>query len=142
MSEFTEWQRGANLVQKYIITYKMVLYFAFGCHYWIKSCLLQKNILRWFCFASRHIVPILNPDGYEYTHTHDRMWRKNRAKHDGERVGVDLNRNFRWITMYFLAWAWCCMFKKKCPKEFFRHDLVLSFYRCTAHGRGKVHPST
>ncbi|XP_021207336.1 carboxypeptidase B isoform X1 [Bombyx mori] len=41
-----------------------------------------------------HIVPILNPDGYEYTHTHDRMWRKNRAKYDGERVGVDLNRNF------------------------------------------------
>ncbi|CAG9788793.1 unnamed protein product [Diatraea saccharalis] len=40
-----------------------------------------------------HIVPVLNPDGYEYTHTHDRMWRKNRACYDGE-FGVDLNRNF------------------------------------------------
>ncbi|XP_052743547.1 carboxypeptidase B-like [Bicyclus anynana] len=40
------------------------------------------------------IVPVLNPDGYVYTHTKDRMWRKNRAKQDGERVGVDLNRNF------------------------------------------------
>nr|XP_013189735.1 unnamed protein product [Amyelois transitella] len=39
------------------------------------------------------IVPVMNPDGYEYTHTHDRMWRKNRAKY-GECVGVDLNRNF------------------------------------------------
>ncbi|KAM3965859.1 carboxypeptidase B-like [Aphomia sociella] len=39
------------------------------------------------------IVPVLNPDGYEYTHTHDRMWRKNRAKY-GECIGVDLNRNF------------------------------------------------
>ncbi|KAJ8712401.1 hypothetical protein PYW07_005243 [Mythimna separata] len=41
-----------------------------------------------------HIVPVLNPDGYEYTHTHERMWRKNRAKYGGECVGVDLNRNF------------------------------------------------
>ncbi|XP_028172456.1 carboxypeptidase B-like isoform X2 [Ostrinia furnacalis] len=40
-----------------------------------------------------HIVPVLNPDGYEYTYTHDRMWRKNRACYDGE-YGVDLNRNF------------------------------------------------
>ncbi|XP_045490049.1 carboxypeptidase B-like isoform X1 [Pieris rapae] len=41
-----------------------------------------------------HIVPVLNPDGYVFTHTKDRMWRKNRAHHEGERVGVDLNRNF------------------------------------------------
>ncbi|XP_075980283.1 carboxypeptidase B-like [Anticarsia gemmatalis] len=41
-----------------------------------------------------HIVPVLNPDGYEYSHTHDRMWRKNRARYDGACVGVDLNRNF------------------------------------------------
>lgn len=34
-------------------------------------------------------VPIMNPDGYEYTHTHDRLWRKNRRG-----PGVDLNRNF------------------------------------------------
>ncbi|XP_050682299.1 carboxypeptidase B-like isoform X2 [Leptidea sinapis] len=40
-----------------------------------------------------YIVPVLNPDGYEYTHTTDRMWRKNRSRY-GECVGVDLNRNF------------------------------------------------
>ncbi|XP_026321193.1 carboxypeptidase B-like isoform X3 [Hyposmocoma kahamanoa] len=40
-----------------------------------------------------YFLPILNPDGYEYTHTSDRMWRKNRA-HYGQCVGVDLNRNF------------------------------------------------
>ncbi|CAH0694679.1 unnamed protein product [Spodoptera exigua] len=28
-----------------------------------------------------HIIPVLNPDGYEYTHTHERMWRKNRASY-------------------------------------------------------------
>ena len=29
------------------------------------------------------IMPLLNPDGYEYSHTHDRMWRKSRAPIDG-----------------------------------------------------------
>ncbi|KAF9794650.1 hypothetical protein SFRURICE_016451 [Spodoptera frugiperda] len=37
-----------------------------------------------------YFVPVLNPDGYEYSHTHDRMWRKNR----NSLGGVDLNRNF------------------------------------------------
>ncbi|XP_046969704.1 carboxypeptidase B-like, partial [Vanessa cardui] len=38
--------------------------------------------------------PVVNPDGYEYSHTVDRMWRKNRAWFGGQCVGVDLNRNF------------------------------------------------
>ncbi|CAL8085782.1 unnamed protein product [Calicophoron daubneyi] len=42
-----------------------------------------------------YIVPVVNPDGYEYTHTTDRYWRKNRAVTLGEPcVGTDLNRNF------------------------------------------------
>ncbi|XP_031347047.1 carboxypeptidase B-like isoform X2 [Photinus pyralis] len=43
------------------------------------------------------IVPLVNPDGYEYSHM-DRLWRKNRAK--GKICdGVDLNRNFdfQWL---------------------------------------------
>ena len=40
-----------------------------------------------------YILPVLNPDGYEYTHTTDRMWRKTRSKH-GRCYGVDPNRNF------------------------------------------------
>lgn len=44
----------------------------------------------------RYILPVMNPDGYEYSHTKDRMWRKNRAWHGGQCVGVDLNRNFRY----------------------------------------------
>jgi len=36
------------------------------------------------------IVPVCNPDGYEYARKTDRMWRKNR----GEASGVDTNRNW------------------------------------------------
>lgn len=35
-----------------------------------------------------------NPDGYEYTWTNDRMWRKNRRNNEGSCEGVDLNRNW------------------------------------------------
>ncbi|XP_030849705.1 carboxypeptidase A2 [Strongylocentrotus purpuratus] len=42
-----------------------------------------------------YIVPVLNPDGYSYTWTNDRMWRKNRRTADGNVcTGIDLNRNY------------------------------------------------
>ncbi|XP_049786268.1 carboxypeptidase B-like [Schistocerca cancellata] len=42
-----------------------------------------------------HIVPVLNPDGYEYTFTEDRMWRKTRSTTTSPNCpGVDGNRNF------------------------------------------------
>lgn len=42
------------------------------------------------------IVPCHNPDGFEYTWTHDRLWRKNRRDSQGPswKAGVDLNRNY------------------------------------------------
>ena len=40
-------------------------------------------------------MPMLNPDGYEYSRTTDRLWRKNRRQPPNEGCfGVDLNRNF------------------------------------------------
>lgn len=39
-----------------------------------------------------YIIPVQNPDGYEWTHTNDRLWRKNRRR--GFCRGVDLNRNY------------------------------------------------
>lgn len=42
-----------------------------------------------------YIVPCLNPDGYEYTFTDNRLWRKNRRDLPGtQNFGVDINRNF------------------------------------------------
>jgi len=48
-----------------------------------------------------HTIPILNPDGYEYSHTTNNMWRKSRKPNPGSSfVGTDLNRNFafQWGT--------------------------------------------
>jgi carboxypeptidase T len=44
------------------------------------------------------IVPVVNPDGYAYTVTTDRFWRKNRRVNADGSHGVDLNRNwgFQW----------------------------------------------
>ncbi|KAK9700476.1 hypothetical protein K7432_012170 [Basidiobolus ranarum] len=40
------------------------------------------------------IVPIANPDGYSYTWTTDRLWRKNLRDNQDGSFGVDLNRNW------------------------------------------------
>ncbi len=48
------------------------------------------------------VIPLVNPDGYEYSRTEDNWWRKNRRPVDniicGPRgrhgIGVDLNRNY------------------------------------------------
>lgn len=40
------------------------------------------------------IIPMDNPDGYEYTRSVDRLWRKNRRQISRKCFGVDLNRNF------------------------------------------------
>ncbi|XP_011494644.1 PREDICTED: carboxypeptidase B-like [Ceratosolen solmsi marchali] len=50
--------------------------------------------------ADYYILPVVNPDGYEYTFRGDRLWRKNRGNLEkgGSCIGIDLNRNFgyRW----------------------------------------------
>jgi murein tripeptide amidase MpaA len=46
-----------------------------------------------------HIIPMVNPDGYEHVWNTDPMWRKNRRENPGSTCGgVDLNRNwgFQW----------------------------------------------
>ncbi|RCV63101.1 Murein tripeptide amidase MpaA [Methanophagales archaeon] len=40
------------------------------------------------------IVPLVNPDGLEYSRTYDRNWRKNRRDNGDGTFGVDPNRNF------------------------------------------------
>lgn len=40
------------------------------------------------------IVPVVNPDGFVYTHDINRNWRKNRRDNGDGTYGVDLNRNW------------------------------------------------
>eukprot|EP00128_Syssomonas_multiformis_P009730 Colp12_sorted_trinity150504_noHs@19441 len=42
------------------------------------------------------LLPVFNPDGYAYTWSKDRMWRKTRSKHGGLCVGTDPNRNWNY----------------------------------------------
>lgn len=50
------------------------------------------------------ICPVVNPDGYEYSHDYDRLWRKSRKPADisklSDCVGVDINRNFDYYWSY------------------------------------------
>uniref|UniRef100_A0A8C0GJ42 Carboxypeptidase B2 n=1 Tax=Chelonoidis abingdonii TaxID=106734 RepID=A0A8C0GJ42_CHEAB len=42
-----------------------------------------------------YVMPVMNVDGYEYTWTTNRLWRKSRSKHGNNRcIGTDMNRNF------------------------------------------------
>lgn len=41
-----------------------------------------------------YIVPTCNPDGYQYTISTNRLWRKNRRNNGNGTFGVDLNRNW------------------------------------------------
>ncbi|XP_014602008.1 PREDICTED: zinc carboxypeptidase-like [Polistes canadensis] len=54
-------------------------------------------------FAESHnwyIFPVTNPDGYVYTHTKNRLWRKTRKPYSALCYGSDPNRNwgYRWNT--------------------------------------------
>ncbi|KAI5642825.1 zinc carboxypeptidase domain-containing protein [Phthorimaea operculella] len=50
-----------------------------------------------------YIFPVANPDGYAWTHSNDRMWRKNRRPVGNNQIGVDLNRN--WNNNWLVAGA-------------------------------------
>lgn len=52
-----------------------------------------------------YILPVVNPDGYEYSHVRNRLWRKTRSitVENGACIGIDANRNFgfHWRSVGF-----------------------------------------
>ena len=83
-----------------------------GCHHareWISvevPFLLAKELIetanepstyRWLSNGEIWIVPMINPDGHEYSRTEYRLWRKNRRQNTDGSWGVDLNRNYGYM---------------------------------------------
>ncbi|KAI8841286.1 hypothetical protein BC829DRAFT_435750 [Chytridium lagenaria] len=59
---------------------------------WLATDPVAAPLLQKFTF---HIVPVLNVDGYAYTRSTSRLWRKNRQPNDGSTcIGTDPNRNW------------------------------------------------
>lgn len=68
---------------------------------WMVRHLLETEDPAWLALLERLrfiIIPVLNPDGYEWTwhEEGDRLWRKNRTPNEGvpDCPGTDLNRNW------------------------------------------------
>lgn len=73
------------------ISPSICMYFADNLIDRIKNDPAYANLMR---RVAVYIVPSLNPDGYVYTWTNDRYWRKNRRNNGNGTRGVDLNRNY------------------------------------------------
>jgi len=75
-----------------------------GTHHareWISTAVAMK-LIRWLAdsaaaLITSHdvwVIPVENPDGYQYTFTNERYWRKNRRPNADGSFGVDPNRNY------------------------------------------------
>ena len=70
---------------------------------WISTAVAMK-LIRWLADSAggmavlaTHdvwVIPVENPDGYQYSFTTERYWRKNRRPNDNGSYGVDPNRNY------------------------------------------------
>jgi carboxypeptidase T len=83
-----------------------------GCHHareWISvevPFLLAEHLINnasttpiedWLQRGEVWVVPMVNPDGHEFTRTEDRLWRKNRRPNWDGSIGVDPNRNYGYM---------------------------------------------
>ena len=62
---------------------------------WTGNEILKELILSHvLSFLFRYILPVVNPDGYLFTQTDNRLWRKTRSPNSNNCFGTDANRNF------------------------------------------------
>jgi Zinc carboxypeptidase len=105
----TQGARGLPLGRRPAVLYQATTH----AREWI-STEVGMRLLRWYVAERRAenpeirallqttelwFVPVVNPDGYEYTFTTERLWRKNLRDNNGDGQitggdGVDLNRNY------------------------------------------------
>ncbi|KAF3921166.1 hypothetical protein ABW21_db0202142 [Orbilia brochopaga] len=83
----------SNVHAREWISSKVTEYFAYS----LLQSTASKSSLAEKC--DFYIIPIVNPDGFVYSQTKDRMWRKNRL-HGRRCDGTDINRNwdYMWST--------------------------------------------
>ncbi|KYQ48741.1 Zinc carboxypeptidase A 1 [Trachymyrmex zeteki] len=86
-----------------------------------------------------YIFPVCNPDGYVYTHTTDRMWRKTRKPYGDDCCGIDPNRSLSeyiksicdkfYIYLSFHSYSELLMFPYSYSKKYVSNynDLVSKF---------------
>ncbi|KAI8941092.1 hypothetical protein NX059_002331 [Plenodomus lindquistii] len=58
----------------------------------------NSNVTAWLDHYDFYLVPFHNPDGFSYTQTNDRLWRKNRQPRPNTNstcIGTDGNRNWK-----------------------------------------------
>ncbi|XP_063973544.1 carboxypeptidase B [Diachasmimorpha longicaudata] len=70
--------------------------------YALHQLVTNKTNSKLYANVDWYILPSLNPDGYEYTHTSYRFWRKTRSPNvNSQCIGTDANRNFgyKWMTI-------------------------------------------
>jgi hypothetical protein len=69
---------------------------------WVSTAVAMK-LIRWLADSGSPVllgardvwvIPVENPDGYQYSFTTDRFWRKNRTLNGDGTSGVDPNRNY------------------------------------------------
>ncbi|XP_077204836.1 mast cell carboxypeptidase A-like [Paroedura picta] len=70
------------------------------CQWFVKQATTKygkdKEMTKILDSVNFYVLPVLNIDGYVWTWTEDRMWRKNRSNYsDSDCIGTDLNRNFK-----------------------------------------------
>jgi hypothetical protein len=73
------------------ISVEVPLYFA---EYLTSNYRQDGDVTRLLNYTEIWIIPVLNPDGYAYSWTDDRWWRKNRRDNGDGTFGVDPNRNY------------------------------------------------
>ena len=63
-------------------------------HYFLANANVNPRVDNILRKANVWFIPLVNPDGYEYSRVHDNLWRKNRHDNGDGTFGVDLNRNY------------------------------------------------
>ncbi|KAH8257211.1 hypothetical protein KR038_005831 [Drosophila bunnanda] len=106
-------------------------------HQLVENFAANSDLLKDFDWV---ILPVVNPDGYEYTHTTTRLWRKTRKPISASCYGTDGNRNFdfHWGEVGASSYSCSDTFKGETafsePETQIIRDLLLGL-----SGRGKFY---